>query len=65
MAPSTQTDANGKVVTVGNGVMLDGVVASINPATGVATITLSDAYNVAGVSVNVACYNIREQKLKV
>lgn len=62
-APTTSTDANGHLVEAGNAAQLVGVVQSVD-GSGNATITLSDAYGVAGVSVTVPCYNIRQQKIK-
>jgi hypothetical protein len=60
--PSTNTDANGKLVNVGNGVVLTGTVSSVS--NGQATILLTDAYAPESVSVTVPCASIRQQKSK-
>jgi len=63
-APTTLTDANGRLVVAGNGVVLTGVVQSVNSVTGVATIELTDAYLPESNIITTPCYNIRVQKLK-
>ena len=60
--PTTNTDANGHVVVVGNGVMLTGMVQTVS--NGVATVLLTDAYAAESVTVTVNCCNIRQQKIK-
>ena len=60
--PTTNTDAQGRVVQVGNGVLLTGVVTSVN--NGSATILLTESYGPETVSVTVSCCDIRGQKLK-
>jgi hypothetical protein len=61
-APTTNTDANGRLVSIGNGVQLSGVVQSVS--NGVATILLTEAYGPETVTVRVSCCDIRQQKLK-
>lgn len=61
-APTTNTDANGHVVAVGNGVQLSGVVQSVT--NGTAVVLLTEAYGPETVSVSVACCDIRQQKQK-
>jgi hypothetical protein len=60
--PITQTDANGHLVSVGNGAMLTGIVTNVS--NGQATILLTEAYGPETISVTIACCDIRVQKLK-
>jgi hypothetical protein len=60
--PITNTDANGHLVTAGNGAMLSGTVQSVS--NGQAVILLTEAYGPETVYVTINCANIRVQKLK-
>jgi hypothetical protein len=62
-ASHTLTDANGRLVVAGNGVILVGRVTSVD-GVGNATILLSDSYDTLTsqrTTVIVPCYNVRQQ----
>lgn len=63
MAPTTITDADGRLVMVGEGRAVSGKVTAVNAVTGVVTLELSDAYftlESQRTSITVPAYNLRE-----
>lgn len=66
MAPTTITDADGRVVQVGEGRSVIGKVTAVNAVTGIVTLELSDAYftlESQRTSITVPAYNCREGRI--